>query len=148
MSSCPFWRCLILVVATCSLLTGGAMADSKSVDADIEFGVDMARKGLWSEALFRFQQADKAQPNDGRILNNMAVAYEAVGNYEKALEFYQKALRADPSNGDLKRNYSAFSQFYQAFRPAEEEEGDPGQQAQKEDDAPPPTGEMDGSRHN
>ena len=55
------------------------MADSKSVDADIDFGVDMARKGLWSEALFRFQQADKAEPNTGRILNNMAVAYEAVG---------------------------------------------------------------------
>ena len=147
MSSCPFWRCLVLVVAACLSLAGGVMADSKSVDADIEFGVDMARKGLWSEALFRFQQADKAQPNDGRILNNMAVAYEAVGNFEKALEFYQKALRADPANSDLRRNYSAFSQFYQAFRPAEEGEGDPGQQALKEEDAPPPTGEIDGSRH-
>lgn len=146
MSSCPRWRCLVIVVATCLSLAGGAMADSKSVEADIEFGVDMARKGLWSEALFRFQQADKAQPNDGRILNNMAVAYEAVGNFEKALEFYQKALRADPANSDLKRNYSAFSQFYQAFRSAEEGEEDPGQQAQKEDDASPPTGEIDGSR--
>lgn len=123
------------------------MGDSKSIDADIEFGVDMARKGLWSEALFRFQQADKARPNDGQILNNMAVAYEAVGNYEKALECYQKALRADPANRELKRNYSAFSQFYQAFRPVEEEEGDPGLQAQKEEDSPPPTGESDGSRH-
>ena len=113
------------------------MADSKSVDADIEFGVDMARQGLWSEALFRFQQADKAQPNDGRILNSMAVAYEAVGNFEKALEFYQKALRADPANSELKRNYSAFSQFYQAFRPAEG----------GEEDSPPPTGETNGSRH-
>lgn len=127
------------------------MADSKSVDADIDFGVDMARKGLWSEALFRFQQADKAEPNTGRILNNMAVAYEAVGNYEKALECYQRALRADPSNSDLKRNYSAFSQFYQAFRPVEEGEEDSGQQAQKEeqkeDDSSPPTGESDGLRH-
>jgi len=123
------------------------MAGSKSVDADIEFGVDMARQGLWSEALFRFQQADKAQPNDGRILNNMAVAYEAVGNFEKALEYYQKALRADPANSELKRNYSAFSQFYQAFRPVEEGEEDPGQQAQNEDESPPSTGESDGSRH-
>ena len=121
------------------------MADSKSVDADIEFGIEMARKGLWSEALFRFQQANKAQPNDGRILNNIAVAYEAIGNFEKALEFYQLALRADPANSDLKRNYSAFSQFYQAFRPVEEGDEDPGQQAQKEEDSPPPTGESDGS---
>ncbi len=111
------------------------MAGSKSVDADIDFGVDMARKGLWSEALFRFQEADKAQPNDGRILNNIAVAYEAEGNFDKALEYYKKALRADPANSELKRNYSAFSQFYQAFRPVEE--GD--------EESPTPTGEVDGS---
>ncbi|MGB3564084.1 MAG: tetratricopeptide repeat protein [Thermoanaerobaculia bacterium] len=123
------------------------MAGSKAVDADIDFGVDMARQGLWSEALFRFQQADKAQPNDGRILNNMAVAYEAVGNFEKALECYKRALQADPGNSELKRNYSAFSQFYQAFQPVEGGEEDSGQQAQKEDDSPPPTGESDGSRH-
>jgi tetratricopeptide (TPR) repeat protein len=137
MSSCPYWRCLVLVALACLSLAGGAMAGSKSVDADIGFGVDMARKGLWSEALFRFQQADKAQPNDGRILNNIAVAYEAEGNFDKALEYYQKALRADPANSELKRNYSAFSQFYQAFRPVEE--GD--------EESPPPTEESGGSRH-
>ncbi len=145
MYSCPSWRCLVLVVAACLWFAGGALAGSKSVNADIDFGVDMARKGLWSEALFRFQEADKAQPNDGRILNNIAVAYEAVGNFDKALEFYQKALRADPANRELKRNYSAFSQFYQAFRPVEEGEEDSEKQAQKEDDPSPPTGEVDGS---
>jgi Tfp pilus assembly protein PilF len=145
MSSSSYWRCLILVVAAGVLLTSGARADSKSVDADIEFGVDMAKQGLWSEALFRFQQANQARPNDGQILNNLAVAYEAVGNFEKALEVYQQALRADPANSDLKRNYSAFSQFYQSFRPVEEGEGDSEQQAQKEDDPAPPTGENDSS---
>lgn len=145
MSLRSFGNYLALVVIASLCFAGGAEAQSGAVDADIEFGVQMARKGLWSEALFRFRQADRARPNDGRILNNMAVAYEAVGQYEKALECYQKALRADPANRELKRNYSAFSQFYQAFRPVEEDEEAEAQQAQPEEDPVSPMGESDSS---
>ena len=103
------------------------MAQAPKTDAQVSFGVDMARKGLWSEALFRFQQADKAKPNDPHILNNLAVAYEAVGQYDEALETYKKALQSSPSNRELKRNYSSFMEFYQAFRPTEEEDAEESQ---------------------
>ncbi len=96
-------------------------AKAPSAGAQMEFGVQMAKRGLWSEALFRFKQAEKLQPDDAKTLNNLAVAYEAVGQFEEALEYYQKALRASPSSRDLKKNYSRFVEFYQGFKPEGEE---------------------------
>lgn len=89
-------------------------------DPQLAFGVQMAKRGLWSEALFRFKQADQAQPGNPKILNNLAVAYEAVGLFEEALAAYQTALKADPANRELRRNYARFIEFYQSFKPDEE----------------------------
>ena len=116
-----------LTVMTCLLavlMIGGRkkQVDSSTSEAQLSFGVDMAKRGLWSEALFRFKQADRKDPSNPRILNNMAVAYEALGNFEKALDHYQDAIRADPGNRELKRNYSRFVEFYRAFKPAESDD--------------------------
>ena len=116
-----------LTVMTCLLavlLIGGRkkQTDTSSPQAQLAFGVEMAKRGLWSEALFRFKQAGRKDPGNPRILNNMAVAYEALGNFEKALDHYQEAIRSDPGNRELKRNYSRFVEFYRAFKPAEPDE--------------------------
>jgi tetratricopeptide (TPR) repeat protein len=91
-----------------------------SLDKEVAFGVKMAQRGLWYEALFRFKRAAEFRPGDCKVLNNLAVAYEAVGQYENALLAYQEALKADSANRELKRNYSRFVEFYQAFKPADE----------------------------
>ncbi len=123
-------RWLLLAVGLAALGPWGcsanaAAAPSSRVEEQLDFGVEMARRGLWSEALFRFQQADRARPNDVRILNNIAVAYEAVGLFEQALEGYKRALKVDPSNRDLRNNYSRFVEFYQGFRPEVAQEAAP-----------------------
>ena len=106
--------------------------------SQLAFGVEMAKRGLWSEALFRFKQANRVSPGNPRILNNMAVAYEALGNFDQALDFYQSAIKADPSNKELKRNYSRFVEFYRAFKPAEPQApAPPGRQVAA---TPPPAG--------
>ena len=97
-------------------------APLEAAGEQLKFGVDMAKRGLWSEALFRFRQAEQAEPGNPRVLNNLAVAYEAVGLFEEALETYQTALKADPANRELRRNYARFIEFYQAFKPDEEPE--------------------------
>lgn len=119
-------------VATTIVLALGtvvaAWADEVTFKKEISFGVKMAQRGLWNEALFRFEQVAEERPDDARVLNNLAVAYEAVGQFDNALETYQRALRADPGNRELKRNYSRFAEFYQAFKPRDEEgeaQGDP-----------------------
>lgn len=121
--------CLLAV-----FLVGGRkkQVETSSPEAQLAFGVEMAKRGLWSEALFRFKQANRKKPGNPRILNNLAVAYEALGNFEKALDFYQEAIRSDPGNRELKRNYSRFVEFYRAFKPAE-----PEQVAARQPAAPP-----------
>ena len=118
------------------LLPGLSLAaDGPGLDTEIAFGVKMAKRGLWSEALFRFKRAAEQRPGDSKVLNNLAVAYEAVGQYDNALLAYREALKADSTNRELKRNYSRFIEFYQAFKPAEEEPAG-AQEAQQETGEP------------
>ena len=122
------WLQLSLVASLFVLLCVAAAVPASAADAaekQLQFGANMARRGLWKEALFRFQQAARHDPENPRILNNIAVSYEALGLFDEALEAYQKALRAGPSDRELKGNYARFAEFYQSFRPAEEgDEGD------------------------
>jgi len=92
----------------------------------LKFGVDMARRGLWSEALFRFKQADRIEPNNAKILNNLAVAYEATGQFDEALALYRRALESHPSDRELRRNYTRFIEFYQSYKPEGEGENEGG----------------------
>lgn len=103
---------LLLPTAACSGLDA-----SPSAEAQVRFGVDMAKRGLWNEALFRFQQAERMEPGSFHVWNNLAVAYEATGHFEQALEAYQRALRMQPGNRELRRNYSRFIEFYQSYKP-------------------------------
>ena len=118
-------RAAILTLAIPLLLTacGGGYGRPEQPGTQLAFGVDMARRGLWSEALFRFHQAERMDPNNPRVYNNLAVAYEATGDFDKALEYYQRALRASPENRELRANYTRFVEFYQGFKPQEQKEG-------------------------
>ncbi len=92
--------------------SGGAPRASEQV----AFGVDMARRGLWSEALFRFEQARASGAANASVLNNLAVCYEAVGRFEDALATYREAIQIAPQNRFVKQNYTRFTEFYQSFR--------------------------------
>lgn len=84
----------------------------------------MAKRGLWNEAIFRFSRVSKERPGDVRVLNNMAVAYEAIGQFDRALEHYKRALEGDSSNRDLRRNYAQFIEFYENLRPKTDDEAE------------------------
>ena len=103
-----------LFAAVVSDVSAMAATEGKS---QLAFGVDMARRGLWSEALFRFEQARRLDPERISILNNLAICYEAGGRFEEALATYREALRLAPENRVVKQNYSRFTEFYQGFRP-------------------------------
>ena len=122
-ATCERWLQLSLALGLLATLPAPAptlAADSPS-QQQLEFGADMARRGLWKEALFRFQQADRLDPGNPRILNNIAVSYEALGLFDEALEAYRRALEVGADDRELKGNYSRFVEFYQSFRPREEE---------------------------
>jgi tetratricopeptide (TPR) repeat protein len=118
------WACVVVPLAALSLsgCAGGqappATPAAPSVSEQMRFGVAMAQRGLWREALFRFEQAELLAGEDPEVLGNVAVALEATGDFDRALTYYKRALAADPVNRELKRNYARFVEFYQSFRPA------------------------------
>jgi len=75
----------------------------------------VARKGLWREAAFRFEQAIVKEPANARAHNNLAVALEATGEYARALAEYKKALDLDPKDTHIRRNYARFAEFYTSY---------------------------------
>ena len=107
----------LLVVFAASVEAREKAPKALNTQGQVQFGVDMAQRGLWSEALFRFRQAERMGDNRASVLNNIAVAFEALGQVDQAQTYYKKALDQDPRNAGLKRNYSRFVEFYQSFKP-------------------------------
>jgi tetratricopeptide (TPR) repeat protein len=125
---------LVILLSAC----GSRYGKPATAASQLAFGVDMARRGLWSEALFRFHQAAQLEPQNPRVLNNLGVAYEATGDYEKALSFYQQALKIEPNNRELRANYGRFVEFYQAYKGKEgKDKGTGGAQPATTPAAPP-----------
>jgi tetratricopeptide (TPR) repeat protein len=107
---------LCLIAALPLLTAASGHGRSNPASAQLAFGVDMARHGLWKEALFRFREAEKLEPENPRIQSNLGVAFEASGQFDQALEAYQKALRLAPNDKGIRTNYTRFVEFYQGFK--------------------------------
>lgn len=116
----PVCRLLLPLALLLIVACGGHPQPGTTASQQLAFGVEMAKRGLWNEALFRFRQADSLNPNDGRILNNLAVAYEATGQFEQALDTYRTAIDLAGSSEELRANYSRFSEFYATYRAREQ----------------------------
>ncbi len=108
---------VLLEVALGVVCASAATEAPKGAAAQLAFGTQMAQRGLWNEALFRYREAEKLEPQNARVLNNLAVACEGVGKFDEALKTYQRALKIDPANSQLKTNYARFIEFYQGFKP-------------------------------
>ena len=100
---------LLLVAALAA--AGCSSGGTESAETQEKFGVRMARMNLWREAQFRFLRAVQLNPADALAHNNLAVAYEANGDFENALKEYREAIRLDKSNQYIQKNYSRFVEF-------------------------------------
>lgn len=100
-------RCVVLLVLLAFLPAParGASADSQE---QLRFGVNVARKGLWQEARFRFERAAALDPTNAAALNNLAVALEQQGDFDKARAAYDKALALRPGDTYIQQNYDLF----------------------------------------
>ncbi len=77
----------------------------------VEFGITVAQKGLWREAIYRWEQAAKIDPNYPAAFNNLAIAYEHEGQFEKARKAYERALELEPDNQLIRQNYELFKEI-------------------------------------
>lgn len=89
----------------------GCSSGKEPSNVQENFGVRMARMNLWREAMFRFKRAVEMNPEDATAHNNLAVAYEANGDFDSAAREYREAIRLDKSNQHIQKNYSRFVEF-------------------------------------
>lgn len=109
-------RAVSLAVAAAALATAcSSYSSTDKPSSQIAFGAEVAHKGLWREAAFRFQQALVKDPNNARAHNNLAVSLEATGEFARALTEYKKALDLAPNDNYIRRNYARFAEFYTSY---------------------------------
>lgn len=108
---------LLLSIAV-ALIPSRAASPKADIARQIRFGADMARQGNWHEAIFRWQRALAADPNSPRIHNNLAVAYESLGAYDKADAEYRAAAALPDAPEEVGRNHELFEKFYKRYKEA------------------------------
>jgi Flp pilus assembly protein TadD len=96
---------LVLSLAPVASSWGGSRSQRET-----GFGIDVARKGLWSEARFRFEKAVELDAENASALNNLAVALEQQGEFEKAREAYAAALKLRPGDAYIQQNFDLFKE--------------------------------------
>ena len=90
-------------------LSAHPLADAQSdAQAQVKFGNEVARLGLWKEAIYRFQRAVDVDPTYAPAWNNLGIGYEHEGRMDDAREAYETALDLDPSNLTIETNYDLF----------------------------------------
>src|SRR6187401_407904 len=99
---------MLMVVPLVAALLAGGRVPSASSDDEIAFGIEVARKGLWNEARFRFERAVSLDPNNAEALNDLGVALEQQGEFVKAREAFEKALKLAPGSLYIQQNYDLF----------------------------------------
>lgn len=118
---------VLLVVSAAASATAGdnAKGDAKE---QMKFGLNAAKRGYWLEALSRYESANELVPGRVNVLNNIAIALEAVGRFEEALVAYETAIEIAPNDRVLRRNFTQFREFYDEYvappAPAKDEESD------------------------
>jgi type IV pilus assembly protein PilF len=89
-----------------------AWADAKSeARSQVEFGISVAQRGLWREAIYRWEKAVELDPTYAAAFNDLAIAYEHQGQLQKARKAYEKALEIDPNNSQIRQNYELFKEI-------------------------------------
>ena len=106
----------IVFALALTALASPLSADTKPEDLakkQVEFGVDVARIGLWREAVYRWQRAVELDPTNASARNNLGVAYEQAGQFDLADEQYQRALELDSDNMYIRQNFELFREAYE-----------------------------------
>jgi Flp pilus assembly protein TadD len=101
-----------LVLFLLTLVSAPLQADARSdAKKQVEFGITVAQRGLWREAIYRWERAAQIDPNYAPAHNNLAIAYEHEGDLAKARVAYERALELEPGNALIKQNYELFREI-------------------------------------
>lgn len=105
-------RALVVTTVLVAFAPHAYAGDARSEARDqVEFGIKVARSGLWKEAAYRWEKAVQIDPTYAAAWNNLAIAFEQQGNFDRAREAYEKAVELDPKNLMFRQNYDLFKEI-------------------------------------
>jgi Flp pilus assembly protein TadD len=90
------------------LISPGDKPAREQGEHELKFGIEVAKRGLWSEARFRFERAVSLDPESAQAYNNLGVALEQQGDFKGAHTAYEKALKLKPGDVYIQQNYDLF----------------------------------------
>jgi Tfp pilus assembly protein PilF len=102
----------VVLLLSVSLSPAVVWADARGdAKEQVEFGIRVAQRGLWREAIYRWERATQIDPSYAQAFNNLAVAYEHEGQLDKARAAYEKALALEPNNALIQQNFDLFKEI-------------------------------------
>jgi Flp pilus assembly protein TadD len=105
-------RSVALAVLALVLLASPSFADARrDAQAQVEFGIGVAQRGLWREAIYRWEKAAELDPTYAPAFNDLAIGYEHEGQLAKARKAYEKALELSPNDQQIRQNYELFKEI-------------------------------------
>ncbi len=103
---------LLAGAAVAAMTATPVLADNRSnAREQVEFGINVAQRGLWREAIYRWEKAVELDPTYAAAFNDLGIAYEHEGQLDKARKAYEKALALEPNNTNIRQNYDLFKEI-------------------------------------
>ena len=112
--------CAAVAILSASPLFADARSDAKQ---QVAFGINVAQRGLWSEAIYRWEKAIEIDPTYAAAHNDLTIAYEHEGRLDKARKAYEKALDLDPNNAQIRQNFELFKEINDRTSQAKDAKG-------------------------
>lgn len=112
-----------LTIIVMALLLTSACA-TKSSGSEFSFANRLASKGLWKEALVRWQRIAESGRESAALYNNIAVALEQQGRPEEAEKAYEKALKLAPGSDKIQSNLNRLKKFLGKGEPGKDDKLD------------------------
>ena len=104
----------VLALLPLTVLAADDGATPQSYVDAMRFAADMAKRGNWREAKFRWEGVVRTDPENPRVLNNLAVAAEALGDWVAARENYDRAIALTRSDTIIETNRERSHRFWSA----------------------------------
>lgn len=95
----------IILLFFCTLFSLSAVADSKT---SLDMATSLYEKGEYAKAAEAFLAVAEVDGDSPQLLFNLANSYAQIGDLGKAILYYSRAKRLDPTNKEIKNNLEYF----------------------------------------
>jgi len=78
--------------------------DPMNIKARIAYAISLTKELEYAQSIEQFQEVLKYIPDNADTLYNCALAYEMIGDIERAIKYYKKAIDIEPNHKEANHN--------------------------------------------